>query len=84
MNQLNPLKLLQLKAAWEQLQARHPKFLAFLNILANDGIAQDSILEITVTDAQGKSINSNLKITPEDILLLKNLRELLENSNVHL
>lgn len=80
MNQLNPLKILQLKTAWDQFQIRHPKFPPFLNTLTKEGIAEGSVIEITVTDVDGKTINSNLKVTPEDIQLLESLKELMEHS----
>ena len=51
---INPLKLLQLKNAWDQFTGRHPKFPAFLKAMTKGAITEGSILEITVTTADGR------------------------------
>lgn len=77
MNQMNPLKLLQMKASWEQFKLRHPKFPAFITSVMNGAISEGSIVEISITTADGRTINSNLKVTAEDIQMVDNLKELM-------
>lgn len=38
-NNINPLKLLQLKSAWDQFTGRHPKFPSFLKALSQGAVA---------------------------------------------
>lgn len=75
MTGFNPMKLMQIKSAWEQFTGRHPKFASFLQVLAKDGFQEGTIIEITLTHPDGKSISSNMRITHEDIELVNSLRE---------
>lgn len=81
MNQINPLKLLQLKASWEQFKVRHPKFLSFLNTVNKDGFAAGDVVEITITNSEGKAISANIKVTEADVRLIGTLKELMETSS---
>ena len=76
MSNLNPLQLLQIKKAWDQFTGRHPKFPAFIKALSKGAITEGSVLEITVTTADGRDLNSNLKITAEDMALVEELKNL--------
>jgi len=76
MNQINPLKLLQLNNSWEQFKKRHPKLPAFISAVSQDSITEGSIVDITITNADGKVISSNLKLTAEDIQLIKDIKDI--------
>ena len=76
MNGINPLRLLQLKSAWEQFQARHPKFPAFLNAASRNTLEEATIIDVTVTSPDGRQIGTNLKLTAEDLQLLQEIKEL--------
>lgn len=69
------LQLLKIKGMWEQFTARHPKFPAFLRAVSQGAIAEGSVLEITVTTAEGKTISSNLKVTAEDMEMIRALQQ---------
>lgn len=77
MNPINPMKLLQLKASWEQFKMRHPKFPPFLAATARSGIAEGTLLEISVTTADGRKFSSNLRLTAEDMQLVNELKEVM-------
>lgn len=79
MNPVNPIKLLQLKNAWDQFSRRHPKFPAFLSSVTKGAIAEGTVLEINVTTADGRLISSNLKFTAEDMELIEELKELIQS-----
>lgn len=79
MNQMNPMKLLQLKNAWDQFKSRHPKFLSFINSVTKGAVSEGSVIEITVTTADGQTINSNLLVTAEDMQLIEDMKELFLN-----
>lgn len=76
MNPINPMKLLQLKNAWDQFTGRHPKFPAFLKAMTKGAITEGSVLEITLTTADGKVISTNLKVTAEDMALVNDIKDL--------
>ena len=76
MNNFNPLQLLQIKKAWDQFTGRHPKFPAFLKAMSKGAITEGTVLDITVTTADGRVISSNLKITAEDMALVEELKNL--------
>ena len=76
---MNPLKLMQLKGAWERFTANHPKFPMFLNAVSQGNVLQpDTIIEINITTADGRTYASNLKITPEDLELIENVKEIVK------
>ena len=73
---LNPMKLLQIKNAWDRFTAGHPKFPLFLKAIQKQGITEGTILELKVTAPDGRELYSNLELTPEDMELFRELQEL--------
>ncbi len=73
---LNPMKLMQLKSAWDQFSGAHPKFLSFLNAVPSSGIEEGSIIEITVKNPNGKTLSANLKLKDTDIQMFETLKDL--------
>ena len=71
---LNPMQLLKIKGLWDGFTKRHPKFPAFLRVMTQGAITEGSVLEITVTTAEGKVISSNIKVTKEDMEMVEALR----------
>lgn len=76
MNNINPMKILQLKGMLSGFTSRHPKFPNFLKAVHQNALQEGSILEIQVTTPDGAKFTSNLKITQEDIELFQQLKEL--------
>ena len=72
---MNPMKLVQLKPAMNKFQNRHPKFIQFFSSLAGRGVQEGSILEISITDPEGKTICTNIKISAEDLRLMNDITE---------
>lgn len=64
--------MLQLKNAWNTFIGNHPKFPRFLRA-AGSCISKDTIIEIKVTTAEGRVLETNLKVKESDIDLLKSL-----------
>lgn len=71
---INPMSLLKYKNAWGKFTENHPKFPYFLRAVSKNALSEGTLIEITVTTPDGKSYSSNLKIKPEDIELLQELR----------
>ena len=76
MNPMNPMKLLQIKASWEQFKARHPNFPSVLNAVSKGAVTEGALIEMTITTADGKKYSSNLKLTPEDMQLVNDMKDL--------
>lgn len=79
MNPINPMQLLQLKSSWELFKMRHPKFPPFLSSVANGAITEGSVIEISITTADGRTIHSNLKVSNEDMELMEQIKNLTNN-----
>ncbi len=77
---MNPMQLLKMKSAWDRFRSAHPKFPLFLNSVMQDGIRENTVLEFTVTEPDGKIYRSNLKISREDLELFQELKELTAQS----
>lgn len=70
------MKFMQFKPMLERFRDRHPKFIQFFGYAAKS-ITTGSIVEISVTDAEGKKIVTNIRVDEEDIALFHQLREML-------
>ncbi len=75
----NPTSIFQMMNLWNKFKQNHPKFPKFMSAVYQNGIKEGSIVEINVTTADGQSLNSNLKISAEDMELIRQLKELMMN-----
>lgn len=69
---MNLGNLMQLKNSWATFIQNHPKFPKFLQA-ASTAVKEDTLIEIKITTAEGKVIETNLKVKASDIELVKNL-----------
>ncbi len=72
---MNPMALLKLKGLVAECKTRHPRFFEFLPV-ASGYLGEGSLIEVAVTNAEGKKIFTNLKITKEDLDFVTQLQEL--------
>ena len=72
---MNPAMLLSFKRKWEEFTERHPKFVQFLQEVIGRGVGEGCIIDITVTFPDGKSCQSNMKVTAEDVELIRSLSQ---------
>ncbi|MBE6851475.1 MAG: hypothetical protein E7504_07060 [Ruminococcus sp.] len=73
---MNPFTLMQFKPLLERFRERHPKFVQFFGY-AGKSITEGSLVEITVTDPEGKKIVTNIRVDNEDIALFNQFKEML-------
>ena len=73
----NPAKLLQLKKQYEAFTGRHPKFMKYLAYITDNYMSEGTIMDVTVTDAQGKSLHGNARLSAEDVAFLQEVRRML-------
>ena len=72
---MNFQSLLQLKSLWQRFTNQHPKFPAFLRA-AQPALKEGSILSFTITTPEGKTLESNLKVTSTDLELVESLKQI--------
>lgn len=72
----NPAAIIQMMNIWNKFKQNHPKFPKFMTAVYQNGIKEGSIIEINVTTADGQSLNSNLRISAEDMELVEQLKNL--------
>ena len=73
---MNPGAIMQVMNAWNVFQGNHPKFPAFLDALKRQGIKEDSIIEISITDPSGQKIETNIKVKASDLELFNSLKDM--------
>ncbi|RHQ17652.1 hypothetical protein DW974_05700 [Lachnospiraceae bacterium AM48-27BH] len=71
----NPLKLMQLKTAWQSFTMRHPKFPLFWKTVYRQGLVEGTVLEFKVTTPDGNVLTSNMKVSQADLDLLKQIQD---------
>lgn len=72
----NPSMIFQIKNMWERFQRNHPKFPRFLQAVGSECMQTGTVIEISVTKADGQNITSNIKLNEEDMELIAAMREL--------
>lgn len=75
---MSPLKLLQLKSAWERFKNNHPKFPRFLAGIYQKSLQEGTLIEFIVTSPDGEKITANLRIKADDMALFEELRGLFQ------
>ncbi|MBR2730049.1 MAG: hypothetical protein IKD92_09360 [Lachnospiraceae bacterium] len=73
---INPIQILKLKDTLNAFRNRHPGFTHFVGAIRNKGLPEGSVLDVTITTPDGKSMATNFRVTPEDIALIRMLADL--------
>ena len=73
---MNHLAFLKIKPLFEQFRDRHPKFVACLGAAPQE-LGEDSLLEIKIKRADGFTTKTNIRISAEDLELIKELSEIM-------
>lgn len=73
---LNPMQVLKLKDQLKAFTGRHPGFTSFVRAIRRKGLPEDSILDLTITTPDGKTMSTNLRLSAEDIAFVRTISEL--------
>ncbi len=73
---MNPAMLFKIKGAWEKFVQNHPKFPLFLRAASTSGIREGYIIEVKITDTDGKAICTNVKLTESDMELISMIKDM--------
>lgn len=71
---INPMALMQMKGMFDTFKRNHPKVPMFFNA-ASQSIGEGSIIEISVTSPEGQKLNTNMRVTQEDLQLVEQLKQ---------
>lgn len=73
---MNPTVLFKMKGMWDKFTKNHPKFPLFMKAVQQKGIQEGTILAMSVTTPDGEKIETNLRVTAEDMELFQELKQL--------
>ena len=73
---VNPATLFKIKGAWDKFAKNHPKFPLFLKAASQQAIGEGSIIEIAITDKDGRKIDTKLLVKAEDMEFLESLKQM--------
>lgn len=73
---INPAMLFKIKGAWERFVSNHPKFPMFLQAASAGGIREGYIIEVKITDTDGRNICTNVKLTESDMELIQMIKDM--------
>ena len=58
---------------WNRFTNNHPKFPMFLNAVRNRGVEEGAICELAITYPDGTKMETNVKISADDIEIFREL-----------
>lgn len=72
---MNPMMLMKIKGLIDKFKNNHPKVPLFFNDAARS-IGEGSIIEISITTAEGRNLCTNMRVTRDDLELVEQLKNL--------
>ncbi len=71
---------MKIKQGGEKFAAAHPRFLRFLQVVAEKGVQVGGVLDVTLTAPDGEQIQSNIRLSQEDVDFIKELMALKDSA----
>ena len=74
----NPMEMMKLAGRLKIFREQHPKTIRFFSDVAQNAVCVGTVIEMKVTDPDGKEYITNFRVTAEDletVEMLKNLQE---------
>lgn len=68
--------MMKMGGLWMKFSKQHPKFPEFIKSVQKNGLPVDTVLDIKISYPDGKTCESNLKVTADDIKMLEELKKL--------
>lgn len=72
---MNPMSIMRLKPLFEKFRENHPKVPMFF-AAASQSVGEGSVIEMKITTPEGKNLVTNMKVTPDDLELIAELKEM--------
>jgi len=73
---MNMDMIFKLTQGWNVFKKNHPKFPMFLQAVKNSGIKEGDVVAISITSPDGNVLDTNIKVTSDDIALFQSLRDI--------
>lgn len=73
---INPAAIFKAKKSWETFCGNHPRFPAFLQAVQSTGIQEGTVIEVSVTTPEGKTMTGNVRLTASDMEIFADLKGL--------
>lgn len=74
---MNPAALFKLMSMKNSFENRHPRAVSFVTNELLGNIPAGTVLEVSITRPEEKTVTTNLKISAEDLEMLAELKQLL-------
>jgi len=72
----NPADIMKLMGMKNRFESSHPKFVSFIKDLASKGVSEGDIFEVTIARTDGTKTTANLRVTPDDVELINEIKNL--------
>lgn len=74
---MNPFDLLKIQKAWGDFSSRHTQFAQFINYVCTHPIEEGDVVSVVIEkNNNGRRVSSNLKVTQEDLELIRIVQSL--------
>ena len=77
---MNPMTLLIMKASFDKFKSNHPRFIQFAQAIMQLGVKEGTVFECKVITPEGKELQTNFKVTQDDLEMFEKLKELSKNA----
>ena len=71
---MNPMMLMQLQQRLGLFQQDHPKVMPFMQAVGANAVTEGTVFAVKVTTPDGKVLESNIKLTANDIETLNMMK----------
>ena len=73
---INPMQILKIRDTLNAFRNRHPGFSHFIGDIRRRGLPEGTVMDMTVTMPDGKTMKTNFRVSQEDLDLIRMLGEL--------
>ena len=70
---MKPTDIFKMKGYWDKFCQNHPRFPMFLQAARNGMIEEGSIIDLKITSPDGRTINTNVKLTASDLEMFREM-----------
>ena len=74
----NPMEMMKLAGRLKIFEQQHPKMVAFVKDVGMSAFLEGTVVEMKVTDPDGKEYVTNFRVTAEDMETVEIMRNLQE------
>ena len=76
---VNPMQIMKLADRWRIFSSQHPRFVDFVRDIGRSSMQEGTILELKVTETEGRVKVTNIRLTQEDLESIGIIKDLIYN-----